>query len=378
MSRISFFWKIFISMFIVTCISLFILAVSFRLSLPRFFFRHMGEMNTMMRPGIQVMGNMLENRIFQIFGNTTNEALWISIPIALIITLLASWLISRQISAPLRNLFASAQSISDGNYQERVKLPANLQESQMDEIQRLSSGFNQMAASLERTEEMRKQLIADISHELRTPLTTIKGSIEGLIDGVLPAQNDTYEHILTEATRLQRLVDDLQELSRLEGGSFSLVLQNFPLQPFLEKLIRQFQPLFERKGVHLSSDFQTNLGEIKADPDRLNQILINLLTNGLNYTPENGNVTLSVQKTQTKIQFQVIDNGVGIAPEHLPHIFTRFYRADKSRSRTAGGSGIGLTITKHLVEAHGGSIQAFSDGLEQGSRFVFHIPLKGS
>jgi len=378
MSRISFFWKIFISMFIVTCISLFILAVSFRLSLPRFFFRHMGEMNTMMRPGIQVMGNMLENRIFQIFGNTTNEALWISIPIALIITLLASWLISRQISAPLRNLFASAQSIADGNYRERVKLPANLQEAQMDEIQRLSSGFNQMAASLERTEEMRKQLIADISHELRTPLTTIKGSIEGLIDGVLPAQNDTYEHILTEATRLQRLVDDLQELSRLEGGSFSLALHNFPLQPFLEKIILQFQPLFEKKGVHLNSDFQANLGEISADPDRLNQILINLLTNGLNYTPTNGIVTFSVQKLQRHIQFQVTDDGIGIAPEHLPHIFTRFYRADKSRSRTAGGSGIGLTITKHLIEAHGGSIQAFSDGLGQGSRFVFFIPVKGS
>lgn len=375
MKRISFFWKIFISMFIVTCISLFILAITFRVSLPNFFSRHMTEMNTMMRPGVRILGNLMENRVYQIFGITANEALWISIPIALVISLIASWLISRQISNPLNKLFHSAQHIADGNYHQRVDLPEDLEESEMDEIQRLSLGFNQMATSLEKTEEMRKQLIADISHELRTPLTTIKGSIEGLIDGVLPAQNETFENILVEATRLQRLVDDLQELSRLEGGTFSLTLQIFSLPVFLEKVYKQYKPLFDEKGIRFENEFSKDLGEMKADPDRLRQILINLLSNAMNYTPTGGTVLLKVQMTQLFVQFQVIDNGVGISSEHLPHIFTRFYRADKSRARSAGGSGIGLTITKHLVEAHGGTIQAFSDGSGKGSKFIFTIPI---
>lgn len=375
MKRISFFWKIFISMFIVTCISLFILAITFRVSLPNFFSRHMTEMNTMMRPGVRILGNLMENRVYQIFGITANEALWISIPIALVISLIASWLISRQISNPLNKLFHSAQHIADGNYHQRVDLPEDLEESEMDEIQRLSLGFNQMATSLEKTEEMRKQLIADISHELRTPLTTIKGSIEGLIDGVLPAQNETFENILVEATRLQRLVDDLQELSRLEGGTFSLTLQIFSLPVFLEKVYKQYKPLFDEKGIRFENEFSADLGDIKADPDRLRQILINLLSNAMNYTPTGGTVLLKVQMTQLFVQFQVIDNGVGISSEHLPHIFTRFYRADKSRARSAGGSGIGLTITKHLVEAHGGTIQVSSDGPGQGSKFIFTIPI---
>ena len=375
MNRISFFWKIFISMFIVTCFSLSVLAIAFRVSLPNSFFRHMGEMDTMMRPGVRILGNLMENRVYQIFGNTANEALWISIPIALIISLIASWLISRQISNPLNKLFHTAQHIADGNYHQRVDLPSDLEESQMDEIQRLSLGFNQMASSLEKTEEMRKQLIADISHELRTPLTTIKGSIEGLIDGVLPPQNETFENILVEATRLQRLVDDLQELSRLEGGTFSLTLQNFSLPVFLEKVFKQYKPLFDEKGIHFEHELSKDLSEMKADPDRLRQILINLLSNAMNYTPTGGSVLLKVQMIQLSVQFQVIDNGVGISSEHLPHIFTRFYRADKSRARNAGGSGIGLTITKHLVEAHGGTIQAFSDGSGKGSKFIFTIPM---
>ena len=232
-----------------------------------------------------------------------------------------------------------------------------------------------MATSLEKTEEMRKQLIADISHELRTPLTTIKGSIEGLIDGVLPAQNETFENILVEATRLQRLVDDLQELSRLEGGTFSLTLQIFSLPAFLEKVFKQYKPLFDEKGIRFEHEFSKDLSEMKADPDRLRQILINLLSNAMNYTPTGGTVLLKAQMSQQFVQFQVIDNGVGISSEHLPHIFTRFYRADKSRARSAGGSGIGLTITKHLVEAHGGTIQAFSDGSGKGSKFIFTIPI---
>ena len=143
----------------------------------------------------------------------------------------------------------------------------------------------------------------------------------------------------------------------------------------MRKFISNINRSFDEKGIRFENEFSTDLGEMKADPDRLRQILINLLSNAMKYTPTGGVVLLKVQMTQQFVQFQVIDNGIGISPEHLPHIFTRFYRADKSRARSAGGSGIGLTITKHLVEAHGGTIQAFSAGPGKGSKFTFTIPM---
>jgi histidine kinase len=223
---------------------------------------------------------------------------------------------------------------------------------------------------------MRRQLIGDVSHELRTPLTAIKGSMEGLIDGVLPPSPETFQQIHHETERLQRLVTDLQELSRVEAHAVPLDLKPTNMAGLVESVCRQVQNQYDDKGVNLRVETSPELPPILIDADRISQVLINLIGNALQYTPEKGQVSVQVDRVGDEIHTRVKDNGVGIPPEHLPHVFTRFYRVDKSRSRAGGGSGIGLTICKHLVEAHGGRIWAESEGAGKGSTFTFSLPIK--
>lgn len=374
MQKINFFWKVFIALSLVIMISLFVMAVAFRLSVPSSFNHHMVNMYAIM--GGRMSGtNLMSGDLFTAFYKSVNESLRIAIPIALIISLLASWVISRQVAAPLKRLFVAVQHIAGGQYHERIPLPENLSGYQMDDIQRLSLGFNNMAENLEQTENMRRQLIGDISHELRTPLTTIKGSLEGLMDGVLPADKTTYEQIHSEADRLERLVEDLQELSRIEGGAYILNLSTLNLSESIQTVSRHLQPIFQDKNIRLAINLPQALPSVMADPDRLEQILVNLLSNAVNYTPEAGVIEISTAKEDNMVRISVHDNGIGIAAEHLPHIFTRFYRIDKSRARPGGGSGIGLTISKHLVEAHGGRIRVESAGIGKGSTFSFTLPI---
>jgi histidine kinase len=246
----------------------------------------------------------------------------------------------------------------------------------------LAHSFNQMATILEQTEAMRRDLIANVAHELRTPLASIKGYMEGMLDGVLPAEPDTYQQIYHEADRLQRLVNDLQELSRVEAGAFKLECRPLAVSDLIQQTVARLRPQFEEKNVNLVLHIPGNLPLVQADEDRLNQVLLNLVGNALQYTPSGGTVTITSQISipkshppQRELLVSIHDTGLGIAPEHLPHLFNRFYRVDKSRSRAGGGSGIGLTIAKHLVEAHGGHIWAESVGEGHGSVFTFSLPL---
>jgi histidine kinase len=224
---------------------------------------------------------------------------------------------------------------------------------------------------------MRRQLIGDVSHELRTPLTAIKGSMEGLMDGMLPADAETYQQIHTEADRLSRLVDDLQELSRVEAHAYPLDIREVDLSALVATTIKRLTPNANAKRISLTSNLPTNLPHLLADEDRLGQVMTNLAANGIQYTPEGGSVIISAEQKNGEVQVTVSDTGIGIPPEHLANIFTRFYRVDKSRSRAAGGgSGIGLTIAHLLVEAHGGKIWAESLGEGKGSRFKFTLPIK--
>jgi histidine kinase len=221
---------------------------------------------------------------------------------------------------------------------------------------------------------MRRRLIGDVTHELRTPLTAIKGSMEGLIDGVLPSSTETFEQIHQEADRLNRLVDDLQELSRVEARAYPLDLRPVDVASLVGTISKRLGFQFEDKGVTLTSSLPPSPMRVLADEDRIVQVLTNLAGNALQYTPSGGSVALSVQSVDDTVQFVVKDTGLGIPSEHLAHIFDRFYRVDKSRSRVRGGSGIGLTIARHLVEAHGGRIWAESKGEGQGSTFFFTLP----
>jgi histidine kinase len=221
---------------------------------------------------------------------------------------------------------------------------------------------------------MRRQLIGDVAHELRTPLTAIMGSMEGLIDGVLAPETDTYIQIHHEAERMQRLVADLQELSRVEAGAFTLNRQLVSLSTIMDTLVSRIDRQYEEKGVQLETCLAPDLPVIWVDEDRFGQILINLVGNALQYTPSGGKVLLSAERQDKTILISVKDTGIGISPEDLDLVFTRFYRVEKSRSRSMGGSGIGLTIARHLVEAHGGRLWAESAGIGQGSIFYITIP----
>lgn len=363
--------RLFLSYLAVIAVTLLVLTLVVQVTLPGVYGRHMGGMEGA-APGMGMgMGRGAGGGsvLYANFRASFAEALtWAGLA-ALLIALLVSWLISRRLSAPIQAMTMASQRISEGNYEERV--PAG----GLDEIGALAESFNRMAEKLAQTETRRRQLIGDVAHELRTPLTAIKGSLEGLLDGVLPAEPATFDQIREEAERLNRLVDDLQELSRVEAGAYRLDLAPVRLQDLVETALRRMARPFESKGVKLTAVLPPEPLFVLADADRMGQVLANLLGNALQYTPAGGEVTVRAGFEAEGVRVSVTDTGIGIPPEHLAHIFDRFYRVDKSRSRRAGGgAGIGLTIARHLVEAHGGRIWAESEGEGCGSRFIFILP----
>ena len=365
--------KLFIAFLAVILIGMIVLAVAIQFTAPTAFNRHMNGMGQGMGQGQQGQGTgqgMMQD-LYNEFRNGVNEALAVASVAAVIVAVGVSLALSRRVVAPLQEMTSASRRIAEGKYDERVVVKS------VDELGQLGESFNQMAAELEQVESMRRQLIGDVSHELRTPLTAIKGSMEGLVDGVLPANAETYQQIHAEADRLSRLVDDLQELSRVEAHAYPLDLREADIAALVETTIKRLTPNARAKRITLTSSLPRELPRLLADEDRLGQILLNLTANSIQYTNEGGAVTISAERKNGEIQITVTDTGVGIPPEHLAHIFTRFYRVDKSRSRASGGgSGIGLTIARHLVEAHGGRIWAESAGEGKGSRFVFTLPLK--
>ncbi|MFN8380382.1 MAG: ATP-binding protein [Anaerolineales bacterium] len=368
--------KIFFSNILVIAIGAIVLLIATELAVPAAFQRHMSQMGMLTQGMGMGMGNgqgngQGMNSFFQNYRASVTESLAIATTASVLAAMLVSLFISRRIVAPVQTLNAASQHIADGQYNKRVDVDGE------DELSQLATSFNQMASQLEEVENKRRQLIGDVTHELRTPLTSIKGYMEGLVDGVLPATPETYNQIHNEASRLARLVDDLQELSRIEANAFSLDIRTTDLSSLVGMIIKRLSPQAMTKRITLRSNLPANLQHVLADEDRITQVLTNLVANALQYTPEDGTVTiLSIQK-EDEIHVSVKDTGIGIPPEHLENLFTRFYRVDKSRSRNAGGgSGIGLTIARHLVEAHGCRIWVESDGDGKGSTFSFSLKLK--
>lgn len=344
-------------------------AVAMNLSIVNAFDRHMGRIGENMQ---NLMGNTRGVNLYSSFRAAVNESMLISALASFVIAGLAAILISRRITKPINTLTEASQKISRGEYNHRI--PAETIPE--DELGQLADSFNQMAEKLEGIEAMRRQLIGDISHELRTPLTAIKGSMEGLMDGVLPADQSTYQQIYREADRLQRLVEDLQELNRVDGHIMPLDKKSVSVSYLVQSTVIPLENTFTMKGVKLESRIEPKLPKINVDADRIQQVLHNLLGNALQFTNVDGHVIIVVNKVKNEVIFSVQDNGIGISSQHLAHIFERFYRADKSRSRNnGGGSGVGLTIAKSLVEAHGGKIWVESAGKNKGSTFAFSIPL---
>jgi histidine kinase len=369
-------WKVFLSYVLVVLVGAIILITAASLSVPAAFERHMASMNEVMN-NANAMGNnqQMQSELFSQYTTAVYEAVTYAALAALIAAILASFFISRQVVTPMLHMMSLSQRIAEGEYQERLALPGGQQADQTDELGQLALRFNQMADKLEKTETIRRQLIGDVTHELRTPLTAVKGYLEGLMDGVLPADPETYEQIHSEIDRLQRLVNDLQELSRVEAGAFQLNLAPVPPERLIERIQSTLGRQFEDKNIQLVTDVETGLPNLFVDKDRIIQVLTNLAGNALQYTPNGGKVSISVRREKSEILFAVKDTGIGISTEQLTFIFNRFYRTDKSRNRASGGSGIGLTIAKALVQAHQGKIWAESNGEGKGSTFSFLIPL---
>lgn len=364
--------KLFLANLAVILIGVIILAFTIQLTVPAAFNSHLGMMaNTNNGMGMgQGQGQGLGRTLFENFRASMFQSLGYAVTASVLVALLVSLFLSRRIVAPIRTLTDASQQIADGHYEKRVDVNGT------DEIAQLATRFNQMATQLEQVESMRRQLIGDVTHELRTPLTSIKGYMEGLVDGVLPSTPETFNQIHREADRLSRLVDDLQELSRVEAKAYSLDVRSMTVPNLVQTTVKRLSPQATAKRITLHSNLPADLPPLQADEDRITQVLVNLVANAIQYTPEGGDVTISAARQANEILISVKDTGVGIPPEHLANLFTRFYRVDKSRSRNAGGgSGIGLTIAKHLVEAHGGRIWVESKGDGQGSTFTFSLKI---
>jgi signal transduction histidine kinase len=310
-------------------------------------------------------------RILGDFLGTLFIALAVATIVATVTSLATSLFVARRITVPLRQMTQVSQRISAGNYAERIVIaPVHA----TDELGQLASSINALAVALEQTERRRLEVIGNVAHELRTPIATLEGYLEGLLDEVIEPSPRTWAMLHTEAGRLRRLVDDLQELSRAEARQIPLSLQPVAPQRLVQDALEPLAGQFAEKGLELQIHMPEDLPEVMADSTRAVQILTNVLVNALRYTPAPGKVAVDVNREEVKVAFRISDTGVGLSPEQIAHIFERFYRVDKSRSRAFGGSGIGLTIAQSLAQAMGGEIRVESAGLDQGSSFTLTLP----
>jgi signal transduction histidine kinase len=304
------------------------------------------------------------------FLGALQRSSWLSGLAAGVLALGLGLVLFRHIVAPVRAVTSAAERIAAGELGQRVPVRSG------DEIGQLAHSFNQMADALARDRRLRQNMVADIAHELRTPLSVIQANLEAMLDGVLPASAEEIASLHEETALLSRLVADLRLLSLAEAGQLNLERSRVDPATLLTSATERLRFQAEAGGVTLATDIPPQLPAVEVDADRMRQVLINLIGNALRYTPPGGRVAVrAAHAGRGELQFQVSDTGQGIRPADRPHLFDRFYRAEKSRSRAGGGSGIGLTIAKHLVEAHGGRIWATSPGEGQGSTFTFVLPV---
>ncbi|MBI4282528.1 MAG: HAMP domain-containing protein [Chloroflexi bacterium] len=278
-------------------------------------------------------------------------------------------LLSRRVLAPVRDLGLAARLLGQGDLSQRVSNQGR------DEIAQLGRTFNSMAEGLEKAEQQRRSLMADVAHELRTPLSNIQGYLEAVRDGLLQPDAETIDTIYQQVLHLARLVEDLRLLALAEAGALRLDREPDSLDEVLHRSVEAVRPRAEARGVSLSLDVPDGFPLVTMDRTRIAQVLGNLLENAITHTPQDGRVAVLAEVIGRSVaRVTVADTGVGIPPEELPRVFERFYRVDHSRTRATGGAGLGLTIAKQLVEAHGGTIRAESEP-GKGSRFIFELPL---
>ncbi len=297
-----------------------------------------------------------------------NQVVIMAGTIAGLVAIFLGWSVSRYISRPIVQIASATKRIAEGHYEQVVEVK------QHDEIGELALHFNAMAMTIARTEQTRQQLIADVSHELKTPLTSIQGIIEGFQDNVIQDTPENYTLIYQELDRLQRLVKDLQDLSITASGVIQLQREWWQPTDIVNTVVAKIRLQYETKSIDLIVNTKVKLPKCYVDRGRIEQVLINLLGNSLQYTNRGGQVRVNLSHEDKTICFAIHDTGIGLRESDIKNIFQRFYRVDKSRSRLTGGSGIGLTIVRNIVKAHNGHIWAESAGLNQGTSIYFHLP----
>ena len=312
-----------------------------------------------------------EPPLSRLVSTTNRSLLWTGAAAAAAGILLVA-LLSRQVLAPVRSLSAAAQRLGRGDLSQRVS------NSGRNEISQLARTFNSMAEDLESAERQRRSLMADVAHELRTPLSNIQGYLEAVRDGLLQPDAATMDTIHQQVLHLADLVEDLRLLALAEAGALPLNREPDSLEDLLRRAVESFGPRAQAKGVALALEVPPQFPLVQMDRTRIAQVVANLVENAIFHSPEGGVVTVSVEVTgpesERRARVTVADTGAGLPKEDLTLVFERFYRVDPSRARSTGGVGLGLTIAKQLVEAHGGTIAAAST-LGEGSRFVFELPV---
>jgi two-component system OmpR family sensor kinase/two-component system sensor histidine kinase BaeS len=276
---------------------------------------------------------------------------------------------SRSLTAPLSRLADAARAIGARNFNRHVKPEGS------EEMAEVAIAFNSMVDALAESEQLRRNLVADVAHELRTPLSVLQGNLRAILDDVYPLEKGEIARLYDQSRLLNRLVEELRELSQAEAGQLPLNLTHVDPVSLISDTVADFGPAAEAESVTLTTDLPTTLPPLQADTARLSQVLHNLLANALRHTPAGGTITVSAAPSDKAIHLTIRDTGEGISAEHLPHIFDRFYRGDRARARADGGAGLGLAIVRAIVEAHGGTVSAASSGLAgEGSTFVISLP----
>ena len=306
------------------------------------------------------------------FGSALLVALSVALSASVLFALGVTAFFTRRVQRSTTAVAASAAKIAQGDYGARVPSPGL-----GAEFDQLATTINRLARRLEDVESTRRRLLADLAHEMRTPLAGIEAHLEAVEDGIRDMDTDTLEVLHSNAARLHRLAEDITAVSRAEEGGLDIRPVTAKVGALVQAAAASAHEAYAAKRVNLSVEVAAD-STVVVDPDRMAQVLGNLLENALRHTPPGGRVALTVDEPDRHwVEITVVDNGEGIDPEHLSHLFERFYRADPSRSRAHGGSGIGLTISRALVEAHGGGISVASPGRGHGASFTVRLPSTG-
>lgn len=335
------------------------------------------RVGTLIARGGMMGGAGMGNREQALLRRVT-RATWLAALIAGGVALVVGGLLAYNLVRPIQRLTAATRSVARGDLAQRVAVNSR------DEIGDLANSFNAMADSLQTAERLRREMTADIAHELRNPLTVLQGNLEAVLDGVLPPTDESLQPLLDQTRLLNRLVEDLRTLALAETGQLDLKRERTDVAALVRSVAARFRPSADAKHLSLQFEASPGLPVVSLDPQRIEQVVGNLLSNAVRHTPEGGAIQLRLSVTNEPLtttpaaapylQLVVTDTGPGIPPESLPHIFERFYRVERSRSRAEGGTGLGLAIAKQLVEAHGGHISA-TNGVHQGTIVTLTLPL---